>query len=119
MKMETILKLSRKLWNAMHEENIDFLRDHIHPDAVFVHMGVTLNRDDELDVIKNREIVYQAIAIEDVSTREINKIVIVLTKLKLTAVVGGQEVMNPFVVTEVYTKNDMKLASLSYTRINY
>ncbi|MFV0394740.1 MAG: hypothetical protein ACK5LC_10145 [Coprobacillaceae bacterium] len=50
-----------------------------------------------------------------------NTIFVVLTKLKLTAVVAGNEVVNPFVVTEVYddNKGEIKLASLSYTRINY
>lgn len=34
---------------------------------------------------------------------------------------GGNEVTNPFVVTEVYTKleDSYKLASLSFTKINY
>lgn len=38
----------------------------------------------------------------------------------MTAIVYGNEVTNPIMVTEVYTKNGdtLKLASLSYTRIN-
>jgi hypothetical protein len=44
---------------------------------------------------------------------------IVLTKMKLLAVVGGREVTNPFMVTEVYVQQDgvRKLASLSFTRL--
>lgn len=47
--------------------------------------------------------------------------VILLNKVKLTAIVSGNEVINPFVVTEIYTKinEELKLASFSYTRINY
>lgn len=47
--------------------------------------------------------------------------VILLNKLELTAIVDGNEVINPFVVTEVYTKNDetLKMASLSFTKITY
>jgi hypothetical protein len=47
--------------------------------------------------------------------------VVVLNKMKLTAIVGGNEVVNPFVVTEVYTNIDdvLKLASLSFTKIVY
>lgn len=50
-----------------------------------------------------------------------NSVTIVLNKMTLTAIVGGNEVTNPFVVTEVYTKLDesYKLASLSFTKINY
>ena len=119
--MEKVLALSKQMWEAMHDENIDFLRDHTHKEAVFVHMGVTLKRDEELDVIKNRGIVYKNINIVEACARQMESTVIVLTKLELTAVVGGNEVVNPFVVTEVYTANDddYKLASLSYTRINY
>lgn len=118
--MEKVLILSKKLWKAMQDEDIDFLRNHIHPEAMFVHMGVTLGRDEELDVIKERKIVYKMIEFQKTKVQTIGTTVIVLTMLRLTAVVGGQEVVNPFVVTEVYTNDDgLKLASLSYTRINY
>lgn len=117
--MEQLIALSKQIWQAMHEENIEFMRAHIHENAVFVHMGVTLNRDDELDVIKERRIVYKNIDIESVQAQQMNATTVILTKMKLCAVVGGNEVVNPFVVTEVYTNEDQKLASLSYTRINY
>lgn len=105
----------------MQEENTDFLKERIHSNAVFIHMGVTLKRDDEINVMLNKGIVYKEIDIEEVNEILINTTHIVLTKLKLTAIVDGNEVINPFVVTEVYTghKNQLQLASLSYTRINY
>lgn len=59
--MEKVLTISKKIWQAMHEEDIDVLKEYVHQDALFVHMGVTLSRDDELDVIKNRGIVYKNI----------------------------------------------------------
>lgn len=42
-----------------------------------------------------------------------------LNRIRLDAVVGGNEVTNPFVVTEVYVcKGDAwKLGSLSFTRL--
>jgi hypothetical protein len=44
---------------------------------------------------------------------------ILLSKIKLTAVVGGNEVVNPFLVTEVYVKqnNIWTLGSLSFTKL--
>jgi len=44
---------------------------------------------------------------------------ILLNKLELVAVVGGNEVTNPFVVTEVYVADDHRwaLASMSFTRL--
>ncbi len=44
---------------------------------------------------------------------------ILLNRITLLAVVGGNEVTNPFMVTEVYVQQDgtWKLASLSFTRL--
>jgi hypothetical protein len=44
---------------------------------------------------------------------------ILLNRITLVAEVGGNEVTNPFEVTEVYVKQDggWKLASLSFTRL--
>lgn len=44
---------------------------------------------------------------------------ILLNTIRLVAVVGGNEVINPFVVTEVYVQKagGWKLASLSFTRL--
>lgn len=44
---------------------------------------------------------------------------ILLNRIDLLAVVGGNEVTNPFEVTEVYIKQDgsWKLGSLSFTRL--
>jgi hypothetical protein len=44
---------------------------------------------------------------------------IVLSRLRLDAVVGGNEVTNPFMVTEVYVQEAgaWKLAALSFTRL--
>lgn len=119
--MEKVLELSKKIWDAMQKEDIATLKEWVHEDALFVHMGVTLSRDDELDVIKERRIVYKEIEFEETTVKEIASTIIVLTKLKLTAIVGGNEVTNPFVVTEVYTNSDegIRLASMSYTRIVY
>ena len=44
---------------------------------------------------------------------------ILLNRIRLLAVVGGNEVTNPFVVTEVYVQQGgtWKLGSLSFTRL--
>jgi hypothetical protein len=87
--------------------------------AVFVHMGATLDKNQELDVIKSGGIVYKNVEIQDTSVRLIGATSIVLTKIRLVAVVGGNEVTNPFMVTEVYVQQGgtRKLASLSFTRL--
>jgi len=119
--MAKVLEVSNKIWNAIQNGKTDLLVDLVHKDAMFVHMGVTLPRDSEIDVIKERGIVYKDIDFQESTIKEMESTVVLLNKLKLTAIVNGKEVTNPFVVTEVYTKNrdSLKLASMSYTRINY
>lgn len=119
--MEKVVEISDKIWKAIQKEETDVLIELVHPEAIFVHMGITLSRDDEINVIKERGIVYKEIDFQEKTIKEMESVVILLNKLKLTAVVNGEEVTNPFVVTEVYTKDgeNLRLASLSYTRINY
>jgi hypothetical protein len=87
--------------------------------AVFVHMGGTMSKDQELDVIKSGGIHYKKADIHEVSVNIIGTTAILLNRITLLAVVGGNEVTNPFVVTEVYVQQDgsWKLASLSFTRL--
>ncbi|GJH40041.1 hypothetical protein RCZ04_05910 [Capnocytophaga sp. HP1101] len=116
-----ILTLSENLWKAMQEVNTSVLTEHIAPEAVFVHMGATLTRDKELEVLQQKGIVLKDVATEETSVRIVGKTAVLLRKLRLTAIVGGNEVVNPFVVTETYTQKGRKwqLLSLSYTRIIY
>jgi 4-carboxymuconolactone decarboxylase len=82
-------------------------------------MGATMTRKQELDFIKSGGIQYKNTEIQEASVQIIDKTAILLNKIRLTAVVGGNEVINPFVVTEVYVKQSgkWKLASLSFTRL--
>jgi len=87
--------------------------------AAFVHMGGTMSKTQELDVIKSGVIQYRDIDIQDVSVRIVGTTAIVLNKIKLVAVVGGNEVTNPFMVTEVYVQEGgtRKLATIAFTRL--
>ena len=53
------------------------------------------------------------------SVRFIGETAILLNKVRLVAVIVGNEVTNPFVVTEVYVRQGSawKLGSLSFTRL--
>ncbi len=103
----------------MAERKEDSLEALFHEEAVFVHMGGTMSRSQELDVIKTGRIQYKQADIQEASARIIGTTAIVLNKIRLLAVVGGNEVTNPFVVTEVYVQQGgaWKLASLSFTRL--
>lgn len=116
---QALLMLSKDKWRWMSERNVDALEALFHEEAVFVHMGGTMSRAHELEVIKSGSIQYKKADIEEASVRVIDTTAIVLNKIRLLAVVGGNEVTNPFVVTEVYVQQDGKwlLASMSFTRL--
>ena len=103
----------------MSERKVDSLDALFHDEAVFVHMGGTMSKKQELDVIRGGAIQYKNAEIQEVSVRFIGETAILLNKIRLVAVVGGNEVINPFVVTEVYVKQGdaWKLGSLSFTRL--
>jgi hypothetical protein len=116
---QEVINLSKEKWHWMSERKLDSLEELFHENAVFVHMGGTMSRDQELDVIKSGGIHYKKADIHEVSVNFIGTTAILLNRITLLAVVGGSEVTNPFVVTEVYVQQDgsWKLASLSFTRL--
>jgi hypothetical protein len=116
---QELLDLSRTKWRWMSERTVDSLAALFHDEAVFVHMGGSWGTKQELDIIKGGGIHYKHAEILDASARFIGTTAIVLNRIRLDAVVGGNEVTNPFMVTEVYVKENgaWKLASLSFTRL--
>jgi Domain of unknown function (DUF4440) len=116
---QEILSLSREKWRWMSERKADSLATLFHDEAVFVHMGATMSKRQELDVIRSGAIQYKNAEIQEASVRFIGTTAILLNRIRLVAVVGGNEVINPFVVTEVYVQQGgaWRLASLSFTRL--
>lgn len=116
---QEVIALSKEKWRLMSERNVEALSALFHEDAVFVHMGGSMSKNQELEVIKSGTIHYKQADIQDVSAKIIGTTAILLTKMRLLAVVGGNEVTNPFVVTEVYVQQGgaWKLGSLSFTRL--
>jgi len=116
---QEIISLSKEKWRWMSECNVDTLAVLFHEKAVFVHMGGTMSRDQELNVIRTGGIHYKKADIHEVSVNIIGTTAILLNRITLLAVVGGNEVTNPFVVTEVYVKQNStwKLGSMSFTRL--
>jgi Domain of unknown function (DUF4440) len=116
---QEVLNLSKQKWDWMSERNVDALAALFDDQAMFVHMGATMTKTQELDVIKSGTIQYKKADIENVSVRFFGTTAIVLTKMQLLAVVRGNEVTNPFMVTEVYVQEGgtRRLASLSFTRL--
>jgi len=117
---QEVINLSKEKWRWMSERKVDSLDALFHEKAVFVHMGGTMSKQEELDVIRSGRIHYKNVDIQEASVRLIGATTaVLLNKIRLVAIVGGNEVTNPFVVTEVYVllSGTWSLASLSFTRL--
>jgi hypothetical protein len=117
---QELIDLSKEKWRWMSERNVNSLAALFHENAVFVHMGATFSKDQELEVIRSGGIHYKDVDIQEVSVRFIGETTaILLNKIRLIAVVNGNEVTNPFVVTEAYVqqRDIWALGSLSFTRL--
>lgn len=116
---QEVINLSKEKWQWMADKNVDTLKYLFHEKAVFVHMGGAWGTEQELNIIKSGGIWYKKADIHEVSVNIIDNTAILLNRIDLLAVVGGNEVTNPFEVTEVYIKlsGNWKLGSLSFTRL--
>ena len=116
---QEIKELSQQKWQWMADKNVDTLANLFHEKAEFVHMGGSWGKDQELNIIKNGGIWYKQADVHEVSVNMIGNTAILLNRIDLLAEVGGNEVTNPFEVTEVYVKQDgaWKLGSLSFTKL--
>lgn len=101
---QELIDLSNQKWQWMAERKVDSLDSLFHEKAVFVHMGATMSKKQELETIRSGGIQYKNAEIQETSVQIIDKTAVLLNKIRLTAIVGGNEVVNPFVVTEVYVK---------------
>ena len=116
---QELIRLSEEKWRWMAECEVDTLDALFHEKAVFVHMGGAWGKAQELDIIESGGIHYKKADIHEVSVKFVGTTAILLNRITLLAVVGGNEVTNPFMVTEVYVQQDgaWMLASLSFTKL--
>lgn len=116
---DELLELSRQKWLWMAERDVDRLAVLFHPDARFVHMGGTMDSATELEIIRGGQIQYRQADISEHSVEVIGDTAIVYSRLRLLAVVGGNEVTNPFSVTETYVREgeSWRLVAMAFTRM--
>lgn len=115
---QQLLDLSKQKWLWMADKNADTLANLFHEKSVFVHMGGSWGKQRELSVIKSGGIWYKKADVHSAAVQIMGNTAVLLNKITLLAVVGGNEVTNPFIVTEVYVNENgnWKLASLSFTK---
>ena len=64
---QELITLSRQKWRWMSERKTEPLATLFHDKAVFVHMGATMTKDEEIEVIRSRQIHYKDIDIQETS----------------------------------------------------
>ncbi|MCD0487772.1 nuclear transport factor 2 family protein [Pedobacter sp. MC2016-14] len=116
---QEILDLSRAKWLWMADKKLDTLDDLFVERAVFVHMSGSSNKAREMEVIKSGMIWYKKAEIYSATVNIFGNTAILLNDIDLQAVVGGNEVVNPFMVTEVYLKEKGKwrMGSLTFSHL--
>ncbi len=116
---QEITRLSKQKWQWMADKNTDSLNLLFDEKSMFVHMGGSWGKTQELKVIKEGTIWYKKAEVYSVIVNTIGNTVILLNEIDLVAVVGGNEVVNPFMVTEVYIKdgNKWKMGSLTFSKL--
>jgi hypothetical protein len=116
---QEVINLSKDKWQWMADKKADTLNTLFHEKAMFVHMGGSWGKEQEVNIIKSGGIWYKKADIHEVTVNIIDNTAILLNRITLLAVVGDNEVTNPFMVTEVYIKQNgtWKMGSLSFSRL--
>ena len=116
---QEIKGLSAKKWQWMSEKNADSLSVLFDAKCEFVHMGGTWGKDREVDIIKGGFIWYKKAEVYSTSVKFYGTTAILLSDIDLVAVVGGNDAINPFMVTEVYIKDNgkWKLGQLTFSHL--
>ena len=103
----------------MADKNVDSLNTLFHEKSMFVHMGGSWGKTQEINTIKNGGIWYKKAEVYAVVVNIIGNTAILLNDIDLIAEVGGNTVTNPFMVTEIYVKENgtWKMGSLTFTKL--
>ncbi len=103
----------------MADKNVDTLNGLFDEKCVFVHMGGSWGKTQELNTIKGGSIWYKKAEVYGASVNIVGNTAILLNDIDLLAVVGGNDVIHAFMVTEVYTKESgkWKMGSLTFSQI--
>lgn len=116
---QEMIQLSKLKWQWMADKNVDELNKLFDVKSMFVHMGGTWGKEQEINVIKDGNIWYKQAEVYDVSVKLFGNTAILLNDIDLVAVVGGNEVINAFMVTEVYIKEggQWKMGQLTFSKL--
>lgn len=116
---QEVINLSKQKWQWMADKNVDSLNVLFDDKAMFVHMGGSWGKAQELATIKSGGIWYKKAEVYSVVVNMFGNTAILLNDIDLLAVVGGNEVTHAFMVTEVYIKEngEWKMGSLTFSTL--
>jgi uncharacterized protein DUF4440 len=116
---QVVINLSNMKWGWMADKKVDSLATLFDDKAMFTHMGGTWGKTQELATIKSGGIWYKKTVVYAVDARIFGNTAILLEDIDLQAVVGEHEVTNPFMVTEVYIKENgkWKMVQLTFSHL--
>lgn len=116
---QELLNLSKAKWGWMADKKADTLNGLFAENCVFVHMGGSWGKTQELNTIKGGFIWYKQAEVYGASVNIFGNTAILLNDIDLVAVVGGNEVVHAFMVTEVYIKENgkWKMGSLTFSTL--
>ena len=116
---QELLDLSKAKWQWMANKSVDTLNGLFAENCVFVHMGGSWGKTQELNTIKGGFIWYKKAEVYGASVNIFGNTAILLNDIDLLAVVGNNEVVHAFMVTEVYLKEDgkWKMGSLTFSTL--
>ena len=116
---QELINLSKTKWTWMADKNVVALDALFEENCVFVHMGGSWGKKQELDVIKGGGIWYKKAEVYSASVNIVGNTAILLNDIDLVAMVGDREAINPFMVTEVYIKENgkWKMGSLTFSHL--
>lgn len=112
---QEIINLSSKKWQWMSQKNADSLSVLFNDKCDFVHMGGTWGKSRELDIIKGGFIWYKKAEVYNAEVKFFGNTAIILSDIDLVAVVGSNDAINPFMVTEVFVKENGKWSQAQLT----
>ena len=116
---QEVINLSKQKWQWMSDKNVDSLSLLFDDKSMFIHMGGSWGKTQELATIKIGGIWYKHAEVYAVIVNMFGNTAILLNDIDLVAEVGGREVTNPFMVTEVYIKENgkWKMGSLTFSHL--
>lgn len=115
-----VIELSARKWKWMADKQADSLSMLFDEQCNFVHMGGTWGKEREVNIIKTGFIWYKRAEVYSTSVKIFGNTAILLSDIDLVAVVGNNDAINSFMVTEVYIKENgrWKMGQLTFSKLS-